>query len=88
MKFWLDILHVGCPAVMSGLVMPASMLIIARLLAGHGHEVGPGFNVATRAETMAHMILWSGSSSLDPFIGQNLGARKFVCFSARKVLDP
>lgn len=76
-KSWLDILHVGGPAVMSGLVMPASMLIITRLLAGHGHEVVAGYNVATRVETMAHMILWSASSSVEPFIGQNWGAGKF-----------
>ena len=73
-KSWAAILHVGGPAVMSGLVMPASMLIITRLLAGHGHEVVAGYNVATRVETMAHMILWSASSSVEPFIGQNWGA--------------
>ena len=73
-KSWVAILHVGGPAVMSGLVIPASMLIITRLLAGHGHEVVAGYNVATRVETMAHMILWSASSSVEPFIGQNWGA--------------
>jgi len=74
---WAAILHVGGPATMSGLVMPASMLIITRLLAGHGHEVVAGYNVATRVETMAHMILWSASSSVEPFIGQNWGAGHF-----------
>jgi putative MATE family efflux protein len=71
---WGAILHVGGPAVMSGLVMPVSMLIITRLLAGHGHEVVAGYNVATRVVTMAQMILWSASSSVEPFIGQNWGA--------------
>ncbi len=74
---WVAILHVGLPAIMSGLVMPFSMLVITRLLAGHGHEVVAGYNVATRVETMAHMILWSASSSVEPFIGQNWGARNF-----------
>ncbi len=74
---WMAILHVGGPAIMSGLVMPFSMLVITRLLAGHGHEVVAGYNVATRVETMAHMILWAVSSSLEPFIGQNWGARNF-----------
>ena len=74
---WSAILHVGGPAIMSGLVMPFSMLIITRLLAGHGHEVVAGYNVATRVETMAHMILWSASSSVEPFIGQNWGARNY-----------
>jgi len=74
---WLAILHVGGPAIASGLIQPVSMLIVTRLLAGHGHEVVAGYNVASRVETMAHMILWSASSSAEPFIGQNWGARKF-----------
>ncbi len=76
-KSWTSIMHVGGPAIASGLVMPASMLIITRLLANHGHEVVAGYNVASRVETMAHMILWSCSSSVEPFVGQNWGARQF-----------
>ena len=74
---WKDIMHVGGPAIASGLVMPVSMLIITKLLAGHGHEVVAGYNVASRVETLAHMILWSCSSSAEPLIGQNWGARLF-----------
>ena len=74
---WKDILHVGGPAIASGLIMPVSMLIITRLLAQHGHEVVAGYNVASRVETMAHMILWSASSSVEPFIGQNWGAQQY-----------
>jgi len=74
---WRDIMHVGGPAIASGLVMPASMLIITKLLAGHGHEVVAGYNVASRVETLAHMILWSCSSSAEPLIGQNWGARLY-----------
>ena len=74
---WKDILHVGGPAIASGLIMPVSMLIITRLLALHGHEVVAGYNVASRVETMAHMILWSASSSVEPFVGQNWGAGNY-----------
>lgn len=74
---WRAILHVGAPAVMSGLVMPISMLVITRLLAGHGHEVVAGYNVAMRVETLAHMILWSASASVEPFVGQNWGANNY-----------
>lgn len=73
---WAAIMHVGGPAIASGLVMPFSMLVITRLLAGHGHEVVAAYNVASRVETIAHMILWSCSSSAEPFIGQNWGARQ------------
>ena len=74
---WRRIMHVGGPAVASGLVMPAGMLIITRLLIGHGEAVVAGYNVASRVETLAHMILWSASSSVEPFVGQNWGARLY-----------
>ena len=74
MGSWKAILYVGGPAIASGLVQPLSMAIITRLLSSHGHEVVAGFNVASRVETMAHMILWSVYSSAEPFIGQNWGA--------------
>ncbi len=71
---WRSIMHVGGPAVASGLVMPASMYIITWLLSRHGDAVVAGYNVASRVEMMAHMILWSASSSVEPFVGQNWGA--------------
>ena len=77
MASWRSILHVGGPATASSLVQPISMLIATRLLAGHGHEVVAGYTVAARVETMVHMVLWSASSSISPFVGQNWGARNF-----------
>ncbi len=71
---WKSIMHVGGPAIASGLVMPASMYIITRLLSSHGDAVVAGYNVASRVEMMAHMILWSASSSVEPLVGQNWGA--------------
>ncbi len=74
---WASILHVGGPATASSLVQPISMLVATRLLAGHGHEVVAGYTVAARVETMVHMVLWSASSSIAPFVGQNWGAGNF-----------
>ncbi len=78
-RSWTDIMHVGAPAIASGLVMPVSMLVITRLLAGHGHEVVAAYNVASRVETISHMILWSCSSSARPFAGQNWAAQRSDC---------
>lgn len=74
---WRAILHVGGPATASSLVQPVSMLVATRLLAGHGHEVIAGYTVAARVETMVHMVLWSASSSVTPFVGQNWGAGNY-----------
>ena len=74
---WRAIMHVGIPATTSALVQPISMLVATRLLAEHGHEVVAGYTVAQRVETMVHMVLWSASSSIAPFVGQNWGAGNF-----------
>ena len=85
---WRRIMHVGGPAVASGLVMPASMLVITRMLIGHGEAVVAGYNVASRVETLAHMILWSASSSVEPFVGQNWGARFYDRVKRGAIPDP
>ena len=77
LESWRAIFHVGLPATASGLIQPVSMLIVTRLLAGHGHEVVAGFNVASRVETLVHMIIMSVSSTVGPFVGQNWGARQY-----------
>ena len=74
---WVAVLHVGGPAIAAGLIVPASALVVTRLLAGHGHEVVAGFNVASRVELLVVMILWCASASVEPLVGQNWGARRF-----------
>ena len=76
-KSWWAILHVGGPATVSSLTFPISMLVITRLLAGHGDEVVAGYTVASRVETLVHMVIWSASSSVAPFVGQNWGAENY-----------
>ena len=77
-RSWWSILHVGGPATASALIFPISMLVTTWLLAGHGHEVVAGYTVASRVETMVHMVLWSASSSVSPFVGQNWGAGHYA----------
>jgi len=72
-----DILHVGLPAIASNMIMPLSMGIITRLLAGHGALVVAGFGVASRIESMVMMVMFALSMSVAPFIGQNWGAGEF-----------
>ena len=74
---WWAILHVGGPATLSSLTLPISMLVITRLLAGYGDAVIAGYTVAARVETLVHMVIWSASSSVSPFVGQNWGAANY-----------
>ena len=70
-----EILHVGFPAMASNMIMPMSMSILTRLLAGHGVVVVAGFGVASRIESMFAMVIWAVGMSASPLIGQNWGAR-------------
>jgi putative MATE family efflux protein len=74
---WKSILHVGLPAMATNLIMPVSMGIITRLLAGHGPEVVAGFGVGSRIDQMMVMIVMAVSSSIGPFVGQNWGAEQY-----------
>lgn len=69
-----EIFHVGLPALTANLIMPVSMAIITRLLAGHGTAVVAGFGVATRIEFMAVLLIFATSMSVSPVMGQNWGA--------------
>ena len=71
------ILHVGIPAMVSNMVQPISMAITTRLLAGMGAGVVAGFGVASRFESLIHMVIIGIASSTGPLVGQNWGARKF-----------
>ncbi len=74
---WRDILHVGLPAMAASLIMPVSMLVITRLLAGYGAGVVAGYGVAGRVDQMLTMVIMSLASSIAPFVGQNWGAGKY-----------
>jgi len=70
-----DMLHVGLPAIAANLIMPVSMAVITRLLAGHGTAVVAGYGVAMRIQFMTIMVIFAVSMSLSPIVGQNWGAR-------------
>jgi putative MATE family efflux protein len=74
---WRAILHVGIPAAATNLIMPVSMGIGTRLLAGHGAAVVAGYGVGSRVDSLLAMVMFAVASSTGPFIGQNWGARKF-----------
>ena len=69
-----DIMHVGLPAMASNMIMPISMSVMTRLLAGHGVVVVAGFGVASRIESLLVMVIWAVGMSISPLVGQNWGA--------------
>jgi putative MATE family efflux protein len=70
------ILRVGAPAAATNTVIPVSAAIITRLLAGYGHDAVAGFGLGTRVESVAMVAFFALSAVMNPFAGQNFGAKR------------
>lgn len=69
-----EILRFGFPAFLAQLVVPLSAAIAVRLLSLSGPQAVAAFTVATRAESLMTVPLFSIGSGVTPFTGQNVGA--------------
>ncbi|MFC1744133.1 MATE family efflux transporter [Candidatus Riflebacteria bacterium] len=74
---WKNVLHVGLPAAASRVVVPLTICVITRFIAGFGVKAVAAYGIATRIEAFALIIIIGLSASIGPFIGQNWGAKKF-----------
>ncbi len=75
-KSWADILHVGLPAAGTNAIIPVAMTIVTGMVARFGPEAVAGFGVASRIESLVLVIFYALSSTIGPFVGQNLSAGK------------
>lgn len=75
-RSWRDILHVGLPAAGTNAIIPVGMALITAMIARYGPEAVAGFGVASRVESMVLVIYYAMSSTIGPFVGQNLSAGK------------
>jgi len=73
---WRDILHVGIPAAGTNAIVPIGLAVITAMIARYGPEAVAGFGVASRIESMMLVIYYAMSSTIGPFVGQNLSAGK------------
>ncbi len=71
---WADILHVGIPAAGTNAIVPIGLAIITAMIARYGPEAVAGFGVASRVESMVLVLYYAMSSTIGPFVGQNLSA--------------
>lgn len=76
MNSWKQILTLGVPSSLSLMLMPASMAIITKIIASYGVEAVAAFGAGGRIDTLTLMAIFSLSSALLPFTGQNFGAGK------------
>jgi Na+-driven multidrug efflux pump len=73
---WVDILHVGIPAAGTNAIVPIGLAVITAMIARYGPEAVAGFGVASRVESMVLVLYYAMSSTIGPFVGQNLSAGK------------
>lgn len=73
---WRDILHVGIPAAGTNAIVPIGLAVITAMIARYGPEAVAGFGVASRVESMVLVLYYAMSSTIGPFVGQNLSAGK------------
>lgn len=77
LRCWKDILHVGAPAALNNMVVPSSIAIVTRIVAGYGASAVAAFGLVSRIESFAIIPIMAVASSAGPLLGQNWGARHF-----------
>jgi putative MATE family efflux protein len=73
---WRALLKIAIPAVGANIMTPFSAAALTAIVAQSGAEAVAGFGVGTRIESVALICVFSLSSTLPMFIGQNIGAGK------------
>ncbi len=76
LKFCFPVLVIGLPAAFTMMLSPVVLGYINKVVSLHGSEAVAAYGVGLRIESLATVGIIAISSSLTPFIGQNLGASK------------
>ena len=74
---WKQVLFIGVPIAGSRIIIPITIGIITRIVSSYGVKAVAGFGVASRIEFFSLAVIHALSSVFGPFIGQNLGAKKY-----------
>jgi len=71
-----EMLRIGVPASGANMMTPIAAGIMTAIIAGYGETAVAAFGVGSRLESIACMVILALSSTLPPFVSQNLGAGK------------
>jgi len=72
-----QIFYIGIPSAVSRLLIPVTMAVIMRLVAGFGPAAVAAFGVAAKIEMFVFVLIMALATALIPFVGQNWGAKNF-----------
>jgi len=74
---WKKIMNLGIPSSLSLMMIPVSVAVITKILAGYGDSAVAAAGAGSRIDMVTLMALFSLASVLMPFTGQNFGANNF-----------
>lgn len=74
---WKSILFIGVPIAGARMILPISVGIMTRIISVYGTKAVAGFGVASRIEFFGLAVIRALSSIFGPFIGQNIGAKRY-----------
>jgi putative MATE family efflux protein len=77
LESWRRILFIGFPSAASRMVGPLGIGVLTMLVASHGPKAVAAFGVASRFEFIGLVTVFALSVVIGPFVGQNLGAKKY-----------
>jgi putative MATE family efflux protein len=77
LQSWKQILYIGIPHAATNIIRPVGAGAVTKIVAAYGAHAVAAFGVAMRIDALALVVVMALSSVFGPFIGQNLGARKF-----------
>ena len=69
-----EMLRIGIPASGSNMLTPLALGVLTAILATYGETAVAAFGVGSRLESIACLVILALSSTLPPFVSQNLGA--------------
>ena len=72
-----QIFYIGIPSATSRLLIPVTIAVIMRLVAGFGSAAVAAFGVAVKIEMFVFVLIMALATALVPFVGQNWGAKNF-----------
>ncbi|MBJ53750.1 MAG: MATE family efflux transporter [Gammaproteobacteria bacterium] len=71
-----EMLRIGIPASGANMMTPLAAGIMTAIVASYGETAVAAFGVGSRLESIACLVILALSSTLPPFVSQNLGAGK------------
>jgi len=74
LRTWGSILHIALPSAATGMLMPLSMGIVTRFIAGYGEIAVAATAAGQRIEQFTYLVPMAMGATLVPIIGQNWGA--------------